>query len=135
MKRDLFTKLYYLPFYIEMQIFVRIPSESSDRWNKWQPTKRQSLSEFIDYELKYSPGPTNAITSRMWIIGILVIILSILVSSCSEEIGPCYPMEEHCRNLLKKMETATDPKEKEQIWQFYLSEKHLLENCYRENGK
>lgn len=81
--KKLLQKIYLLPFYIQMQIWVRIPSETSKQWNKWQPTRKQSLSEFVDYELEFSPIPTKAIASRMWLLIILVPILVVLLSSCS----------------------------------------------------
>lgn len=73
-------KVYYLPFYISQQIFVRSGTETANTWNKWQPTRNQSLSQFIAYELEFSPDPTNAITSRMWALIILIPALIFLIS-------------------------------------------------------
>lgn len=64
-----------------------------------------------------------------------IIFLAIALISCTEQIGPCYSNEQHCKELLQKMNKATDPKEKEQIRQFYLSELQFLEACRRQNGK
>jgi len=66
-------------------------------------------------------------------LGKTTLVITLIFASCSEEIGPCYEMEIQCKSLLNKMEQATDAKEKEQYYQYYLSEKHLLENCYNEN--
>ena len=63
------------------------------------------------------------------------IVILLFAFSCSEDIGPCYAMEQQCASLLRKMEQATTPAEKEQYRQRYLSEKHLLDYCYYENGK
>lgn len=66
---------------------------------------------------------------------IYIALTAIMALSCTEPIGPCYSNEQHCRELLKQMNKATSPKEKEQIRQFYLAEKNLLEACQRQNGK
>ena len=68
---------------------------------------------------------------RLGFLGKTTLVVTFILSSCSEEIGPCYDMEVHCKELQDKMNKATDPKEKEQYRQFYLAEKHLLENCLR----
>lgn len=66
---------------------------------------------------------------------ILIACVAFFSISCTEEIGPCYANEQYCKELLRKMNATDDPKEKEQIRQFYLSELKFLEGCYRQNGK
>lgn len=63
------------------------------------------------------------------------IIVLLMATACHDEIGPCFESEQYCRELLRQMNEAKDPKEKEQIRQFYLAEKNLLEGCYKVNGK
>lgn len=62
-------------------------------------------------------------------LGKTLLVVTFILLSCNEDISPCYPMEEQCKNLFINMNEATDPQVKEQYMQKYLSEKHLLENC------
>lgn len=65
---------------------------------------------------------------------LFLIIITLCSLSCSEEeIGPCYDSEQQCKNLLRQMEQSTDPAEKEQFRQYYLAEKHFLDNCRKNN--
>jgi hypothetical protein len=64
---------------------------------------------------------------------ILLILLLWYLLSCSEEIGPCYDNEQQCAYLLKKMNEATTEVEKNQYYQHYLAEKHILEYCQSQN--
>lgn len=75
----LITKIFFFPIYIQDQIWLRGDSESAKNWNKWQPTKSQSLSEYIDYNMKYSPIPTNKIAKSFWKLMIAIIILISLI--------------------------------------------------------
>lgn len=61
----------------------------------------------------------------------LLLISIILCSlSCSEEgFDPCNASADKCNQLLRQMEQAADPKEKEQYRQYYLAEKHFLDAC------
>ncbi len=65
----------YAPVYLFLQIALRIPSDSTDRYNKWQPTLNQSLREFIIYELQYCPKPLKKGSFLIWSLIINIIIL------------------------------------------------------------
>jgi hypothetical protein len=57
-----------------------------------------------------------------------LVVTFFLLLSCSEEIGPCHDMEVRCNELKSLMDKSTGA-EKEQYRQYYLTEKHILENC------
>lgn len=65
---------------------------------------------------------------------LFLILITLCSLSCSEEeFDPCNASADKCKQLLRQMEQATDPKEKEQYRQYYLAEKHFLDQCRRGN--
>jgi len=59
---------------------------------------------------------------------ILMALFIWFLTSCSEEVSPCEPMKQRCKELQYKIAQTTGA-EREQYYQYYLTEKHILENC------
>lgn len=72
--------IYYFPVYILWQILLRLPGENTKNYNKLQPTVKQSLREYIEYELEFSKDPLNRGAGLMWcLIWCLTIIVILIV--------------------------------------------------------
>lgn len=76
----MFKKIYHLPQYICWQVDLRLPGEERENYNKWQPTIKQSLSEYIEYELQFGPDPFLKISRLIWGLIISVCCLTLLLS-------------------------------------------------------
>lgn len=58
------------------------------------------------------------------------LLILLIAASCDEDLSPkCQELKNACDSYLRQMDQAKDQKQKEQLRQYYLSEKHELDNC------
>lgn len=76
---NILKSLYHLPQYLFWQITLRLPGENTERYNKWQPTIKQSLSEYIEYESQFAPNPFKKGSRLIW--GIILSIVALILTS------------------------------------------------------